>query len=137
MAALAPITMRITDGRPTKADAPVVKSRAFQLTTEEARAEQDVVTGMCLFFSTLYLFALLMCTLCLCIETFLVNGMMVHVLFDSGTTRSFLSLALNKKLREPWIPHSRWGLRMTVPCVLRGCIGNMSKMYSERGFVLI
>ena len=44
--ALAPATLRITDGRQGKAEAPVVRSRAFQLTTEEARAAPDVVTGM-------------------------------------------------------------------------------------------
>ncbi|XP_052627606.1 uncharacterized protein LOC128134171 [Lactuca sativa] len=72
----APATMRITDGR-LKAEAPTVKSRTFQLTTEGARAAPDVVAG-----------------------TFLVNGMSAHVLFDSGTTRSFLSLALSKKFRD-------------------------------------
>ena len=44
----APATLRITDGRQGKAEAPVVRSRAFQLTTEEARAAPDVVTGMIL-----------------------------------------------------------------------------------------
>ncbi|KAL7597537.1 uncharacterized protein LOC122197891 [Lactuca sativa] len=66
--------MRITDGRPVKAEAPTVKSCAFQLTTEEARAAPDIVAG-----------------------TFMVNGMTAHVLFDSGATRSFVSLALSKK----------------------------------------
>ena len=42
----APATLRITDGRQAKAEAPVVRRRAFQLTTEEARAAPDVVTGM-------------------------------------------------------------------------------------------
>ena len=44
----APATLRITDGRQGKAEAPVVRSQAFQLTTEEARVEPDVVTGMIL-----------------------------------------------------------------------------------------
>ncbi|XP_023730240.1 uncharacterized protein LOC111877973 [Lactuca sativa] len=69
--------MRIIDNRPAKADAPAVRSRAFQLTTEEARAELDVVA-----------------------RTFLVNGMSAHVLFDSGATRSFVSLARSKKFRD-------------------------------------
>ena len=43
-----PVTLRITDGWQGKAEAPVVRSRAFQLTTEEARAAHDVVTGMIL-----------------------------------------------------------------------------------------
>ncbi|XP_023754904.2 uncharacterized protein LOC111903358 [Lactuca sativa] len=41
-----PTIMRITDGCPAKVEAPAVKSRAFQLGTEEARAAPDVVTGM-------------------------------------------------------------------------------------------
>ncbi|XP_023768578.1 uncharacterized protein LOC111917159 [Lactuca sativa] len=68
--------MRITDGRP-KAEAPTVKCRAFQLTTEEARAVPNVVAG-----------------------TFLVNGMTAHVLFNSGATRSFVSLVLSKKFQD-------------------------------------
>ena len=42
----APATLRITDGRQGKAEAPVVRIRVFELTTEEARAAPDVVTGM-------------------------------------------------------------------------------------------
>ena len=42
MATPEPAMMRITDGRHVKADAPAVKSRAFQLTIEEARATQEV-----------------------------------------------------------------------------------------------
>ena len=98
MVALAPTTLRINDGHPTKVDAPAVKSRAFQLTTEEARAEPYVVAGMYLFtYSLFYLFSFLMCISCLCIETFLVNGMSAYVLFDSGATQSSVSLALSKK----------------------------------------
>ena len=44
----APTALWIMDGRQGKAEAPVVRSRAFQLTTEEARAAPDVVTGMIL-----------------------------------------------------------------------------------------
>ncbi|XP_052626550.1 uncharacterized protein LOC111921560 isoform X1 [Lactuca sativa] len=51
----------------------VVRSQAFQLTTKEARAAPNVVTG-----------------------TFLVNIIPTLVLFYLGTTRSFVSLALNK-----------------------------------------
>ena len=46
----APATLRITDGRQGRADAPVAKSRAFQMTAEEARATPDVVTGMYISF---------------------------------------------------------------------------------------
>ncbi|XP_023761653.1 uncharacterized protein LOC111910095 [Lactuca sativa] len=70
-----PATLRITDGHLAKADAPAMKIHAFQLTTEEARATPDVMAGTDLF----------------------VNGMSSHVLFDSGATQSFVSLALSKK----------------------------------------
>ncbi|XP_052621790.1 uncharacterized protein LOC128127358 [Lactuca sativa] len=73
----APSTLRITDARLAKADAPSVKSRAFQLTTEEAPSVPNVVVG-----------------------TFLFNGMSAHVLFDSGATRSFVSLVLSEKFRD-------------------------------------
>ncbi|KAL7590500.1 hypothetical protein Lser_V15G37230 [Lactuca serriola] len=69
--------MRITDGHPANADTPALKSLSFQLTTEEAQAAPDVVAG-----------------------TFLVDGMSTHVHFDSGATRSFMSLALSKKFRD-------------------------------------
>ncbi|XP_023731847.1 uncharacterized protein LOC111879616 [Lactuca sativa] len=72
--ALTPATLRITDGRQCRAEAPVMKSRAFQLTTKEARATPDVFIG-----------------------SFLVNGISAMVLFDSGATRSFVSLALSKR----------------------------------------
>ncbi|XP_023767220.1 uncharacterized protein LOC111915809 [Lactuca sativa] len=73
----APATLRIINGCQSKAEAPAVKSRVFQLTTDKARAAPDVLT-----------------------ETFLVIGLSAHVLFDSGATRSFVSLALNKKFRD-------------------------------------
>ncbi|XP_023747608.1 uncharacterized protein LOC111895775 [Lactuca sativa] len=80
MVAPAPTTLRITNGHQGKAEAPVVKSRAFQLTIDEARAAPNVVTG-----------------------NFLVNGVYAHVLFDSGATQSFVSLVLNKRFRDtPW-----------------------------------
>ncbi|XP_023748610.1 uncharacterized protein LOC111896873 [Lactuca sativa] len=69
--------MGFNDSRPMKTEAPEVKSRVFQLNTEEARVAQDVVTG-----------------------TFLVNGLFAHVLFDSGATPSFVSLSLGKKFQD-------------------------------------
>ena len=54
MAAPVPATMRFTDGRPAKADAPTVMSHAFQLTTKEPRAVSDVVGGMCFIFPICY-----------------------------------------------------------------------------------
>lgn len=99
MAVSAPATLRITDGRPVKADAPTAKSRAFQLPTKEARAAPNVVAGTCLLSSTLIMLYDL-CVLYSCIGTFLANGMSTHVLFDSGATRSFVPLALSKKFGD-------------------------------------
>ncbi|XP_023743042.1 uncharacterized protein LOC111891204 [Lactuca sativa] len=72
--ALAPATLRITDGRQDRAEKPVAKRRSFQLTAEEARASPDVVTG-----------------------SFLANNISPMVLFDLGVTKSFVSLALGKQ----------------------------------------
>ena len=80
-----PATLRIKDGRLAKATVLVVRSHAFQLTTEEDWAEPEVVVGMYLLFSNLYLLHLL-CVDCACIGTFLVNGMSAHVLFNFGAT---------------------------------------------------
>ena len=55
VAAPAPATLRITDGRQGRADAPVAKSRVFQRTAEEARATPDVVMDMYLPFISLLL----------------------------------------------------------------------------------
>ena len=46
MVAATPTTLRITDGHQGKAETLLVKSGAFQLTTNEARAALDVVTGI-------------------------------------------------------------------------------------------
>ena len=56
----APTPLRIIDGRQVKAEVHVVKSREFQLTTEEARAVPDLVAGMSLYLIYYYF-------LCLCI----------------------------------------------------------------------
>ena len=63
----APATLRITDGRQGKAEAPVVRSRAFQLTAEEARAAPDVVTGMISSFYLLFFrcYDIDMCSVCM------------------------------------------------------------------------
>ena len=52
MSAPVPTTLRIADGRQGGVETPVAKSRAFQMTTEEARATPDVVTGMYFFLRT-------------------------------------------------------------------------------------
>ena len=54
--ALTPTTLRITDSRQGRAEAPVAKSRAFQLTAEEARAAPGVVMRIYLLH---YLFIIL------------------------------------------------------------------------------
>ena len=51
----APVTLHITDGRQGKADAPMVRSRAFQLSVEEARATPDVVTGLFLCLNSYFM----------------------------------------------------------------------------------
>ncbi|KAL7610414.1 hypothetical protein Lser_V15G14296 [Lactuca serriola] len=73
----APATLRIVDGHPIKADAAMVKSCTFQLTTEEARAAPDGMTA-----------------------TFVVNGLSAQILFDSEANRSFVSFAFNKKFDD-------------------------------------
>lgn len=45
----APATLMITDGHQGKAQARMVRSRAFHLTAEEAQAAPDVFTGMYLY----------------------------------------------------------------------------------------
>ena len=52
----APATLRITDGRQGQAEAPMVKSKAFQLIVEEARAALDVGTSMYLLLISLFIF---------------------------------------------------------------------------------
>ncbi|KAL7593210.1 hypothetical protein Lser_V15G34740 [Lactuca serriola] len=74
MSAPAPAILQITNDRLGKVDAHVAKSRAFQLTAEEDRAAPDVVIG-----------------------SFLVNNIHALVLFDSGATRSFVSLVLSNR----------------------------------------
>ncbi|KAI3691540.1 hypothetical protein L2E82_49905 [Cichorium intybus] len=69
----APATLRITDGRQGKGEAPKTKGRAFLMTAEEAQDAPDVVTG-----------------------TFLVNSTPTFVLFDSGASHSFVSAVLGK-----------------------------------------
>ena len=51
-----PTTLMITDGCQGNAEDPVVKSWAFQLTTDEARAMADVVIGMC-YIPIFYIFS--------------------------------------------------------------------------------
>ena len=55
MAAPTPMISRITDGHQGKAESPVVRSRTFQLTFEEARALPDVVMSMYLLLISLFI----------------------------------------------------------------------------------
>ena len=59
-------TLRITDGRPVKAEPPKDKGHAFQLTAEEARVAPDVVAGMSLSFTSFffYICVMLICGTC-------------------------------------------------------------------------
>ncbi|KAI3771277.1 hypothetical protein L6452_02438 [Arctium lappa] len=61
-----------------KVDTPKAIGRAFQMTTEEAKASTDVVSG-----------------------TFLLNSIPTHVLFDSGASFSFVSSSFCPKLSMP------------------------------------
>ena len=66
--------VKIVDGTSVKKnDAPKSRGRVFQLTAEEAKVEPDVVTGI-----------------------FYVNSMPALVLFDTGATKSFVSLSFCK-----------------------------------------
>ena len=55
MAAPTPATLRITDGRQGRTEAPMEKSRVFHLTVEEARAAPDVVMSMYLLLISLFI----------------------------------------------------------------------------------
>ncbi|KAJ9539497.1 hypothetical protein OSB04_032230 [Centaurea solstitialis] len=63
----------IEGGPSKKVEAPRTRARVFQLTANEAKAEPDVVTGI-----------------------FLVNSMPALVLFDTGASKSFVSLSFCK-----------------------------------------
>ncbi|KAJ9547454.1 hypothetical protein OSB04_019997 [Centaurea solstitialis] len=63
----------IEGGSSKKVEAPRTRARVFQLTANEAKAEPDVVTGI-----------------------FLVNSMPALVLFDTGASKSFVSLSFCK-----------------------------------------
>ena len=90
------MTLRMTDGLQGKAEAPVVWSRAFQLTGEDAHTTPDVVTSMYLLLTFLFMLFFMVICLYFCLGSFLVNSIHALVLFDSGATRSFLSLRLSK-----------------------------------------
>ncbi|KAI3740651.1 hypothetical protein L2E82_31121 [Cichorium intybus] len=82
-----------------------VKTRAFQLTREEAKETQDVVSG-----------------------TLLINQMPAYVLFDSGATYSFVSHEFGLKFNVPLEPldyvcevELASGKKVEIKHVYRGC----------------
>ena len=87
----------IMDGCQGKPDMPVVRKKAFQLMVEEDRAVPDVVMGMYLLLIYLFMLIFLLISVCFVLGSFLVNRISALVLFDSGATRSFVSLAFNKR----------------------------------------
>ena len=92
-----PATLRITEGRQGKSDAPMVRSRAFQLTSKEVRASPDVVTVMFLLPSFFLYVSYDIYVPYIFLGSIHVNGIPVLVLFDSEATRSFVFLALSKR----------------------------------------
>ena len=60
----APTTLRIKDSRQGKAEAPIVRSRTFQLTVEEARPTPDVVKGMYILPISLFMLLFLLIFIC-------------------------------------------------------------------------
>ena len=82
VSAPAPVTLQITDGRQVRADAPVSKSMAFQLTTKEARAAPNVVMGMYLLLISLFILNCLLMFICFILGSFCVNGISSLVLFN-------------------------------------------------------
>ena len=96
MVAPAPTTLHVTEGCQGKADVHVVRSRAFQLTAEEARVALDLVTGMSLLLSSIFLLISLLIFVCCVLGSFLLKGISALILFDSGEILSFVSLTLSK-----------------------------------------
>lgn len=60
----------------------------------------NVVTGMYILLISLFMLIILLIYLCYCLGSFLVNGIPALVLFDSGATRSYVSLALSQRFDD-------------------------------------
>ena len=75
----------------------MLKSKAFQLMVEEACVTPDVLSGMYLLLIYLFILNCVLIFICFILGSFLVNGISALLLFDSGATRSFVSLALSKR----------------------------------------
>ena len=111
-----------------KAEAPRARGRAFQLTAEEVRAAPMLWLG-CILYSSFF-FELRYCAyMMICIGTFLVSYVPALVLFDSGASRSFVSLAFSQHISIHREALSR-PLRVSIADeravyaseVIRGCI---------------
>ena len=85
--------MRVTDGRPGKAEAPRAHRRAFQVTVKEVRAAPDVVAGTYLFIHVILIF--IYAYTMFHIGNFLVNYVPASVLFDLSTSQSFVSVCFS------------------------------------------
>lgn len=88
--ALAPATLRITDGHQGKVISPMARGRAFQLIEEEARAAPDVIASVFQFYIFVELFIVYAYFVFL-LGTYLMNFVHALVLFGSGASKYFVS----------------------------------------------
>ena len=107
----------------------VVRSRAFQLTAEEARVALDVVTGMFLLLTYLFILIFIAYICVLLLVSFLMNDIFALVIFDLGVTLSSVALALNKRfvdapveLKYPLEVEIADNRLVRVSRVHRGCV---------------
>ena len=92
----APTALHAVDVRPVKTKAPKARRRAFQLTAKEVRATPNVVVGT--YFFIVFFYEIYCAYFVLYPGTFLVNSVPALVLFDSGVSRSFMSLAFSRHI---------------------------------------
>ena len=78
-------------------DAPVSRSRPFQLMAKEARITPNVVKCMYLLLISLFILICLLIFVCFIFGSFLVKDISALIFFDLGATQSFISLALRKR----------------------------------------
>lgn len=87
-------TLQITDGRQGRVEALKGRGRSYQLTTKEARGCL-ISLLVCTYIYSCYI-NLHAYVYFLCFGTFLVNSMHALVLFESGTSQSFVSLSFKR-----------------------------------------
>ena len=111
-----------------KVKVPRASGRAFQLTAEEVRAAPDVVAGT--YFPFLFIYFKIYCAYSmLYLGTFHVSYLPALVLFDSGASRTFMSLAFSRHISIRCEALSR-SLRVSIADkrmvfstnVFRGCV---------------